>query len=159
MLQTIENPDGSPLSNLVAHFLGVAEYTFGASVRSLKRLFGQEVTPRDYNQIWAETREDGSVVHGSVSDTPEFVLCATRDGNSDNWVVERQKRGADIVIPSQLIIVGDINAIPNCIIVPSYECVEDLGVLSTEQVQSLMSAADPDSRSSPSHYSRAFGMK
>jgi hypothetical protein len=161
MLQTNDNHKALPLLNLVYEFWEAAGYTFGASVRSLKRLFGQEVTPQDYNQIWAETNIDGSEVHGSGGDAPEYILCATRVRNSDNWAVQIQRRLPDltdnIVFPSQFTTFNDFN--PFLSVAPQYEIFNDLGILTIDKVKTLMRRADPEPRSSPSHYSRAFGMK
>lgn len=161
MLQTNDNHEALPLLHLVNEFLAAAGYIYKASVRSLKRVFGQEVTPQDYNQIWAEINIDGSEVHGSRGDAPEYILCATRVRNSDNWAVQIQRRLPDltdtIVLPSQFTTFNDLN--PFLYVASRYEVFRDLGISTIDEVKTLMSKADPEPRSSPSHYSRAFELK
>lgn len=149
MAQVIHEKDIQDFPNPLADIFGSLAYIPSALVRSLKRVFGEKVTPNDYIQIWAEINEDGVPVRGSQSDYPELVLCANRLPESDNWSLTKQRREPASFVYDP--IYGDTN-----MITPSYKVIEDFGALTTEQVQLIMSVSDPEPRSSWSHYSRAF---
>jgi len=156
MPQVMDNSDVQPISDPLSDAFGWVSYVPEAVVRSLKRLFREQVTPNDYSQIWAEIREDGTIVRGSNSDYPEFVLCATRISDKDEWRVEKQKRDPIVIASPQDGFVETNNSV-GIVNIPTYKTIEDLGIFTADEVHFLMRVVDPEPRSSWSHYSRAFG--
>lgn len=149
MPQVMDKRDIQPISDSLSDAFDLVACFAEPLIRSLKRLFGEKITPNDYNALWAEINEDGSVVCNSQKDAPDLVLYARRIPNTDEWRITKEKRKI-LYTPSYTLanVDGSISI--------SYEELEDLGNLSTDELQALMTRVDPKPRSAPSHYTRAF---
>lgn len=127
--------------------------------RCFKRMIGEPVGLEDYDEIWAEIKKDGGVVHGSISDMPSLKLVAVRAGDDDWTVIQEESIIWDAGYPFVLGCTSDFCDVGAPQTTKVYlRRIGEPQSMKTAEVIELMKASDPEPRRVSGHYTRALAL-